>query len=152
MHGIQPLLFANLLFTGLLAGFEIGVHYGLAPPVALSDEAQIRLRQAMVLRLRVLAPAIFFPALGCTVALAIRDAHAPGFWLRAIAVGALVLWIVIRAVRTVPVNSTTLEWDPAAPPEGWQELIERTERFHVVAAWVAVLAFVCSLASALQGS
>jgi hypothetical protein len=40
------LKFINLLFSGVLAGFEMGVHYGLgAPPAGLRDDAQILLRQ-----------------------------------------------------------------------------------------------------------
>src|SRR5689334_9189375 len=97
------LKFVNLLFAGVLAGFETGVHYGLGPPPAgVHDDAQILLRQTMVLRLRVLAPAIFVPALASTVALAASDRSNPEVW---VALGALATWIVFRVVQTVPVNS-----------------------------------------------
>jgi hypothetical protein len=76
-----------------------------------------------------------------------RDRRETGAWLRYVGVAALLLWGIIRIVRTVPVNSATLEWNPAAPPINWRALMERTERFHVVAAWAAVVAFLCFLVS-----
>lgn len=129
MHPIDLLRFFNLLFPGALAGFEVGVHYGLgAPPAFLREEAQILLRQAMVLRLRVLAPALFFPTLASDAALVIRDGSEPGVWLRGVALGALGLRIIVRAIRTVPVNSETLTWKPEAPPENWESHREDRER------------------------
>ena len=151
MHNIDVLNFLNLLFVGLLAGFEIAVHYGIgSPPKSLREDAQILLRQAMVLRLRILAPAIFLPSLILGISATIRERHEPGFWERGIGLGSLLLWIVIRIVRTVPVNSATLEWNAEAPPANWRELVTGTERFHVIAAWAAVIAFVCFLASTPQ--
>jgi hypothetical protein len=138
----------ELLFVGLLAGFEIAVHYGIgAPPPALPEAYQIVLRQAMVRRLRVLAPIIFLPSLLLAVMITIQKRHTAGR-LRYTVIGMLLVWIAIRIVRTVPVNSATLQWNPDAPPTNWRSLVERTERYHVVAAWAAIIAFLCSLASA----
>jgi hypothetical protein len=138
----------QLLFAGLLAGFEIAVHYGIGPPPhVLRQEAQILLRQAMVRRLRVLAPMLFLPTLLLSVVDSVRERHESGSALRYVAVAALLVWAVVRIVRTVPVNSATLEWNPEAPPSNWRAQVETTERFHVVAAWCAVIVFVCSLAS-----
>lgn len=151
MHSLDLLRFFSLLFAGTLAGFEIGVHYGMGvPPASLRQEAQILLRQVMVLRLRVLAPALFFPTLAAAVALVIHDGSGPGMWLRGLALGALGLWIVFRVVRTVPINSATLTWRPEAPPENWRDLVEKTEKAHVLAAWAAVFAFACLLAATLR--
>ncbi len=145
--------FLELLFVGLLAGFELAVRYGVgAPPSALSETAQILLRQALVRRLRILAPAIFLPAFLLAVLVTFQERHAPGSWLRFVTMGMLLLWIVVRILRTVPVNSATLEWDPEAPPGDWRSQVERTEQFHVIAAWAAVLAFVCALASMYKDS
>ncbi len=139
----------NLFFAGLLAGLELGVHYGLgALPETLSEPAQIQLRQAFVLRLRILVPIVFLPAAASTIALALWDGAGPGVWLRRVALSALLLWIVIRALRTVPINSATLAWRPEDPPKNWKFLVEKAERFHVVAAWAAVLAFLCLLSAA----
>jgi hypothetical protein len=54
----------EFFFVGLLAGVELGVHDGVgAPPSSLSENAQIVIRQAIIRRLRILAPAIFLPAI-----------------------------------------------------------------------------------------
>jgi len=103
-----------------------------------------------VLRLRVLAPAIFFPTLASAVALFIRDRSSPDVWLRSVALGALGLWIVFRVVRTIPVNSATLTWQPNAPPENWRELVEKTEKAHKLAAWAAVVVFASLVAATLR--
>ena len=50
------------------------------------------------------------------------------------ALASLGVRIIIRILRTVPVNSATLEWNSEKPLLGWRELIEHTERFHVIAA------------------
>jgi hypothetical protein len=125
--------FLELLFVGLLAGFEVAVHYGIGmPPSVLPEASQIVVRQAIVRQLRVLAPLIFLPSLLFAVLITIREQHASGR-LRYAVIGFLLLWIAIRIVRTVPINSATLGWNPAAPPPNWRSLVERTERYHIVA-------------------
>jgi len=143
--------FLELLFVGLLAGFELAIHYGIGtPPLSLAEDAQILLRQDMVRRLRILVPIIFLPSFVLAVWSVVQGWNEPGLVLRCAIVGMLFIWILIRIVQTVPVNSATLEWNPGAPPKDWRSLVERTERFHVVAAWVAVFAFLCSLLSNFQ--
>jgi hypothetical protein len=138
----------QLLFVGLLAGFEIGVHYGIgSPPQSLREDAQIVLRQSLVRRLRILAPALYLPSLLLTILATVRDRHNPGVWLSYAALAMFLVWALIRIVRAVPVNRATLEWSPEQPPINWRALVERTEQFHVVAAWAAVIAFACLLFS-----
>lgn len=140
-----------LLFAGLLAGFEVAVHYGIAaPPASFGEAEQIALRQSLIRRLRVLAPAIFLPSFLLALLIAFQERHQEGIWFRWAAVAALLVWIVIRIVRTVPVNSATLEWNPKAPPLNWQATVQKTEQLHVLAAWAAIFAFICSLVSVLQ--
>jgi hypothetical protein len=125
----------ELFFVGLLAGFEVAVHYGIgAPSSALTESAQIMLREAMIRRLRVLPPVLFLPSLLLTGMIAVNERNEPQSWLHYVAVSMLVVWMIIRIVRTVRVNSATLEWNPEAPPREWRSLVLRTERFHVVAA------------------
>jgi hypothetical protein len=151
MHhpGVTELL--ELFFVGLLAGFEVAVHYGIgALPSTLTESAQIILRQAMVRRLRVLAPVLFVPSLLLAILIAVNERSKPQSWLRYVAVSMLFVWTIIRIARTVPVNSATLEWNPEAPPRDWRSLVQRTERFHVVAAWAVIIAFLSSLASSFN--
>jgi len=142
MNPATVLDFVNLFFAGMLAGIEFVIHYGLrGPSEMLDDHAQLQLRQALVLRLRVLVPAFFVPTAVLGIALTVLGAGTPGFWFRCAAVVALLTWIGIRVVGTVPINSATADWQLSAPPKNWKELVHRAERFHIVGVWAAMLAF-----------
>ena len=144
--------FVNLFFAGILAGMEIVIHYGLrAPSEVLGEQAQIQLRQALIMRLRVLVPAFFVPAAVSGIVVTVLDGGASGFWLRCIGLFAVLIWILIRIVGTVPINSATLTWQPGTPPKNWKESVNHAERFHIVGVWAAVAAFALFLAAmALQ--
>jgi hypothetical protein len=132
----------NVFFAGILAGMEFVIHYGVRKPAeALGDQAQLQLRQALVLRLRVLVPAVFVPTAVTAIAIAVLDGAAPGWWFRGAGILALLIWIAIRVIGTVPINSATLTWQPSAPPKNWKALVNRAERFHIVGAWAIIMAF-----------
>ncbi len=142
MNPVTVLDFVNIFFAGMLAGIEFVIHYGLRGPSEMLDEhAQLQLRQALVMRLRVLVPAFFAPTAVLGIALTILNAGAPGFWFRCAAVFAVCTWILIRVVGTVPINSATADWQLSAPPKNWKALVKRAERFHIVGVWAAILAF-----------
>jgi hypothetical protein len=132
----------NVFFAGMLAGMEFVAHYGFRKPAeALDDQSQLKLRQALVYKLRVLVPAFFVPVAVLGIALTIFNSAAPGFGLRCAGVVAILIWILIRVVGTVPINSATVSWQLDAPPRNWKELVNHAERFHIVGVWAAVLAF-----------
>jgi hypothetical protein len=136
------LAFVNLFCAGMLAGMEFVIHYGLtAPAETLDERSQLQLRQALVLRLRALVPAFFAPAALTGIAITVLDATMPGFWFRCAALLALLLWVVIRVIGTVPINSATLTWQLDAPPKDWKAQVNHAERFHIVGTWAAVAAF-----------
>ena len=138
MNPFNMLDFVNLFFGGALAGMEIAIHYGLhAPTQVLSDQSQIQLRQALVLRLRVLVPAFFVPTAVSGIAVAVLDRAAPGLWFRCAGIVGVLVWIVIRVIGTVPINSATLTWEAAAPPKNWRALVDHAERFHILGVWGA---------------
>ena len=148
MPSATTLDFVTLFFAGMLAGIEFVIHYGLRGPSELLDErAQLQLRQALVLRLRVLVPAFFVPTAVFGIIATLLNSGAPGFVFRCAAVLALCTWVAIRVVGTVPINSATAEWQLSAPPANWKELVNRAERFHSVGVWAAVLAFALFLAA-----
>lgn len=146
MQYVNVLAFVNLFFAGILAGMEFVIHYGLrAPSEVLNERAQLQLRQALVLRLRVLVPAFFLPMAVSGIAITIFDGTAPGWWFRAVAVLAILIWIAIRIVGTVPINSATLTWQLDAPPKNWKARVNHAERFHTVGVWAVIMAFACFL-------
>ena len=146
----------NVFFAGILAGMEFVIHYGLrAPAEVLDEKAQLQLRQALVLRLRVLVPAFFVPTAVSAIAITVLDGAAPGLWFRCAGMLAVLIWIVIRVIGTVPINSATLSWQLSAPPKNWKALVNRAERFHDVGVWAVVLAFasfLTAMALKLTGS
>ena len=142
MNPATVLDFVNVFFAGILAGIEVVIHYGLrAPAEVLDEQSQIQLRQALILRLRVLVPSFFVPMAVSGIAITVLDGAEPGFAFRCAGVLATFTWILIRVIGTVPINSATLTWDPNAPPKNWRALVSRSERFHIAGTWAAVAAF-----------
>jgi hypothetical protein len=136
----------NLFFAGMLAGMEVAIHYAVSPSTErLGDQAQLQLRQALVLRLRVLVPAFFVPTILSAFAVMGLAGTASGLWLRAAGLFALLVWILIRVIGTVPINSATLSWKASAPPEHWKARVSHAERFHIVGVWAVILSFACFL-------
>jgi len=152
MTPIIILDFVNLFFAGLLAGIEFVIHYGFRAPAEVLDErAQLQFRQAMVLRLRVLVPAFFFPTALTGLAVTVLNGGVSGFWLRVVGMLAMLLWIMIRVVGTVGINSDTLTWQLDAPPTNWKARVDSAERYHNVGVWAVILTFTLFLtAMALQ--
>src|SRR5436189_5203478 len=72
--------FVNLFFAGMLAGIEFVIHYGLrGPSEILDDHSQLQLRQALVMRLRVLVPAFFAPTALLGIALTVLSGGITSF-------------------------------------------------------------------------
>lgn len=143
---VALLALAPIFFGGILVGLELCAHYGFhAPTLALDEKSQIRFRQGAVRRLRWLVPAFFAPTILSGIALAVIGGNGPGQLLRYAALAALLAWIAVRAVGTVPINAATLDWNPDHPPQDWKEKIEKAEWFHIIGAWAALAAFVCFL-------
>ena len=151
MSWLSLLSILNLFFVGTLTGVEVASHYGFViQPSFLGEADQVRLRQALIRRLRVLVPAIFGPAFFTTIAIALLSAPGPAMMLRSIALAGDALWIYARVVATARINSAAMDWSPASPPADWRVLIERAERFHVASLWAVTIGFLSLLtASAL---
>jgi hypothetical protein len=149
MNSVYVLHFSNLFFAGILAGMETAIHYGLHPATqAISDQSQFQLRQALVVRLRILVPAFFLPTAATGIAVVILDGTAPGLCFRGAAIVAVLVWIVTRVVGTVPINKASLTWQAGSPPADWKTQVDHAERFHVLGVWTALIAFASFLAAA----
>ncbi len=106
------LQFLQLFFSGLLAGAEISIHYGIAiSPGEFEEATRLLLRQAMIRRLRVLVPVLFLPSFLTTLAVLLHEWHTQRVGPQAIGLAGFLAWILIRIVRTVGINSATLEWN-----------------------------------------
>ena len=139
---ILPLELINLFFAGLLAGLEVAVHYGFYPQtLALAEKPQIVLRQGVARSLRWIAPGFFLPMAISGIILTIIMGVSAGFYFRLFAIFLIIVWILIRIVGTVPINSATIEWNPDMPPKDWKDQIAKAERFHILGTWSAILTF-----------
>ena len=142
----SSLEFLALFLAGLLAGEEFVVRFGVRDAIAtLDDVAHLQVRQALIVRLRVLVPALFVPALLAGIVATVADGTAPGLGWRCAGVAALVAWLAVTAAGTVPINSAVFDWDPVAPPAGWRVLVDRWERLNTLRCWLALGAFAALL-------
>ncbi|HEY4197966.1 MAG TPA: hypothetical protein VGM63_20635 [Mucilaginibacter sp.] len=140
--------FFNLFCAGILAGIEIAVHYAFHTSIITLDEKpQIVLRQGLIRKLRWLVPAFFVPVLLLGVAVTIVNWEVPRLYFCIAALIAVIVWIIIRIIGTVPVNSATIEWDANTPPKDWREQIEKVEQYHIVGTWAAIATFIFFLAN-----
>jgi uncharacterized membrane protein len=135
----------SVFFAGLLAGEELVVRYAVHPALARLDaRGQITTRQALIVPLRVLAPALFFATLASAVVMLVVE-PGPVRWG---AIAALVIWLLSTALGTVPINIRVADWDPDAPPAGWERIITRWAAIDVVRSSSAILAFALLLLAA----
>ncbi|RKP57985.1 DUF1772 domain-containing protein [Cohnella endophytica] len=140
--------FVSLFLAGILAGEEFVVRYGVHVSLSHLDyQSQIRVRQALILKLRVLVPAIILPTVVSGITVLFLNGTGPGFAFRCAGVLALLIFILTTIIGTVPINKGVLDWRPDAPPSNWKQLIKRWERLDVVRSSAAILAFACFLAA-----
>jgi uncharacterized membrane protein len=134
--------FITLFCTGLLAGIEFIVCFGVRGPLTVLDlKPQIQIRQALIRRLRVLVPAVFLPTAISGFTVAALEGAAPGFVFRCAGVLALLTWALATFIGTVPINKAVLTWQPDAPPGNWKAIIKQWERLDAVRTWASLTAF-----------
>src|SRR6266480_7533367 len=141
--------FVTVFFAGLLAGALFVIDYGVGPAVAavLDDQSQIQMRQALILRLRVLVPAIFVLAILLGIAITVLDGVDPGFAFRLAGLLVVLTSFLLTLFGTAPINATVLTWQPSTPPKNWRTLVSRWERLDKVRTWAAVTAFALFLSA-----
>jgi uncharacterized membrane protein len=145
---VNILEFMNVLCAGVLAGEEFVIRYGVRGPVASLDEKpHLQLRQALIRALRILVPAVFALTILSGIAVTVLGGSALILELRCAGQLALLVFISITLVVTVPINQAILTWDVAAPPKDWQTLVERWERLDTIRTWAAISAFGLFLAA-----
>ena len=135
--------FVTVFFAGLLAGALFVIDYGVGPAVAavLDDQSQIQMRQALILRLRVLVPAIFVPAILLGIAITVLDGIDPGFAFRLAGLLVVLTSFLLTLLGTAPINSAVFDWQPSAPPKNWRTLVSRWERLDRARTLAAVAGF-----------
>ena len=135
-----------LFLSGLLAGEEFVVRYGVQPALsALPDLPHVLARQSLVRRLRILVPALMVPTVLVSVAALVAGGTGAGAGFRWAALVALVAFLGFSFLGTVPINIRVNDWTPDAPPADWKDVVRRWERIDVFRSSAAVLAFALAL-------
>ena len=137
------LIGVQVVLLGVLAGEELAVRWGVQPALsALSDDAHVRTRIALVQRLKVAVPVVMVPMVLALIALLALSGGTNGFWWRAAGLAALVGFVLFSFLGTVPINIGVNDWDPEHPPADWRDVVARWQRIDVFRSTAAAVAFV----------
>lgn len=137
--------YAGLFLTGVLAGEELIVRYGIHPAVSsLDDHAHLLVRQALVRRLRILVPIVMLPATALAVT-ALALVTGPGVVMRWATLIAMIVFLLLSFLGTVPINIQVSDWRVDAPPAEWKAVVRRWARIDVVRSAAATAAFLFAL-------
>lgn len=133
--------YLGLVLVGLLAGEELIVRYGVHPALSgLDDHAHLLVRQALVRRLRVVVPIVMLPA-AALAGLVLVIVPGPGLAPRWATVIAMVAFLLLSFLGTVPINMQVAGWRADAPPPDWKAVVRRWARLDVLRSTAATAAF-----------
>lgn len=139
----------NLFFAGILAGALFVIDYGVGRAIAavVNEQAQIQLRQALILSLRVMVPVIFMLTILSGIAITVLAGFDAGFAIRLAGLLVVLASFSLALLGTAPINAAVLDWQPGAPPKNWRTLVERWQRFDRARTWAGIAAFALFLAA-----
>jgi uncharacterized membrane protein len=138
-----------LLLTGVLAGVELAVRWGVRPALMrLDDHAHLQARQALVRRLRVLVPVLMAATVATCGAALLSAPTGPGAPPRWAGTALLAVFVLLSALGTVPLNIQVDGWSPDSPPAMWKATVRRWARLDTLRSSAALLTFGCFLAAA----
>lgn len=138
----------SLLFTGLFAGFLVGV---LVLEISLRGygaAVYTQVRRVELDSLDTLASVTLIPALIATVVVAIR-ARGNDRRLVLLAVALLGVVLITSFVVNLPINADQSDWSIQTPPADWATVRDRWQLAHAVRTGAALLAFGSLIAATL---
>lgn len=142
--------FASLLFSGLFAGFLVGVLVLELAMRRFDANVYTQVRHVELVGLDTLAAATLLPALATTAFLLIADRrNRRTARLTLTALILLALALTISFLVNVPINGEQLTWVVQTPPAHWASTRDRWQLSHILRTAAAVLAFGCLCAAAL---
>jgi len=137
---------ASLLFTGLFAGFLLGVLVLENSLRAYDGSVYTQVRKVELDSLDTLASVTLIPAMLSTLVVAVLAFRARGNdrWLLVTAFALLLVVFVTSLAINLPINGDQADWSVQAPPSDWADVRDRWQVAHVLRTVSAILAF-CSL-------
>jgi uncharacterized membrane protein len=139
---------ASLLFTGLFAGFLLGVLVLENSLRGYGAAVYTQVRQVELDSLDTLASVTLIPAIIATVVLAIR-ARGNDRRLVLAALALLALVFATTLAINLPINSDQAGWSVQNPPADWASIRDRWQLAHLVRTVAAILAFASLTTSTL---
>jgi uncharacterized membrane protein len=143
------LRFISLVFTGLFAGFLVGILVLELSLRGFDGSVYTQTQRVALVALPLLATVLLVPAMittGATAASRMR-ARDRVFRLAAGAFALLLAAFVVTLAVNVPINLAEGDWAVGAPPADWAAIRDRWQIGHAVRTVAAVAAF-CLLAAA----
>lgn len=136
------LLTASLLVIGFVACAEFG-SYAFVHPVLwkLPTEHRVVVEKGLLRTFGRVMPVGMTACPVLAVSLALRadaGAQATVGWL---AFAALAVALVTTIAVNVGINAATGRWDPEDPPEDWEAVRRRWERFQAIRSWLLLVGF-----------
>ncbi|TCO45763.1 uncharacterized protein DUF1772 [Kribbella antiqua] len=140
---------ASLLFSGLFAGFLLGVLVLESSLREYDAAVYTQVRQVELDSLDTLASVTLIPAIITTVVLAIR---ARGNNRRLVLMAAALLLVVFATTLAInlPINADQGDWSVQNPPADWASLRDRWQVAHLVRTVAAILAFASLITATLS--
>ncbi|WP_433515172.1 hypothetical protein ACQP2T_05900 [Nonomuraea sp. CA-143628] len=144
--------YIGLFLLGVLAGEELIVRYGIHPVLSgLDDRAHLLARQALIRRLRVVVPIVMLPAAAFAL-VGLVTVTGPGLTLRWATLIAMVVFMLLSFLGTVPINIKVNDWRADAPPADWKAVVRRWARIDVLRSTAATAAFLFAVLAVAYGT
>ncbi|MFP3466754.1 anthrone oxygenase family protein [Leifsonia sp. SIMBA_070] len=133
----------SLLFTGLFAGFLLGILVLELSLRGFSGTVYIQTQQVALVAIPALASVLLLPAIvttGLVVVMTLRR-RGRAFWLTAVALLLLIAALLVTLIVNVPINLAEGAWSVTSPPTDWAARRDLWQVGHVVRTGAALLAF-----------
>ena len=92
-----------------------------------------------------MVPVVILPTVVVGIAVVVFGGPGAGVDSRWAGAVALVAFVLISAIGTVPINIQVSDWQVDSPPAHWKATVRRWERIDVFRSSAAIVAFVCFL-------
>ena len=138
----QPVLFAAVILSGLLAGNELATLIAFHPALRrVPLRSQVEAERALTKLLGVIMPVYMTATLVAAIAATFGLSGKPGFQLALFAAGALVVMLAITMTQNLPLNRETVDFPLDGDEPSWSKIRRRWEGLHVVRVALDVSAF-----------
>jgi hypothetical protein len=142
--GTTILQAVGVILAGILAGEEFIVRYEVQPALGnLDDRTHVAARIALVRALRVVVPVLMLAAAAVAVAVVVTAGGQHGAGWRWAGLAALVAFMLLSFLGTVPINMKVVDWQPDHPPADWRAVVHRWQGLDTLRSTGAIVAFAC---------